>query len=509
MRLRRPVQLLLLALFTASLLATTWRVEGQLVDSFLLMDPLLSITASVAARVLLPALWFAALLLLLTALLGRFFCGWVCPLGTLLDLWDELLARLRPRSARPQGRLSVLRFGLLAALLGAALLGANLAWLLDPVTWAKRLYTFVLWPAGAWGLHLVQGLARPLLEASGRYDWAYAVVERPDFGATGLLTVLVFGGLLALSLHQPRGWCRLVCPLGALLSLSAWRPLVGRRVAAGCDASGACAVACPTGAIGSRHRRYEPSECVVCGRCVTACEPAVTRFTLGPMVVRQATVPGRRRALVGLLGGVGLALLPKLGSTRRVRPPGALPEPSFVTTCIRCGQCSRACPTHCLQPLVATVDPGELMCPVAMMSQGPCDLACRACGAVCPTGAIRALDLSERQHAKLGGAVVDEDRCIAAADGKACLICQEHCPLGAIRWEERDGRRVPVVDAQHCNGCGTCEHLCPVVAPPAIQVDPAEEIRLARGSYLRAFRERHGAEVFRHERHPDRRRGPG
>ncbi len=508
MKLRRPVQLALLALFVGSLLATTWRSDSLLVDSVLLMDPLLSLGTVLASRAWYPAAAYGLALLALTALLGRFFCGWICPLGTCIDLVDEAQAGRWPtRWTAPRPRLTALRYGLLAAALGAAALGVNVAWVLDPVTWATRGFTFVLWPLGTGAAAEAQGIGRPLLEAAGRYDWAYALIDGPPFGATGLLTVLFFAALLALSRLQSRFWCRYLCPAGGLLALASLRPLVGRGVAAGCDASGACARACPTGAIGARHRRYDPPECIVCGRCEAACAPRVTRFGLLGRGAVQRPDAGRRRAMLGLAAGLTVLLMPRRGRADIVRPPGALPEGSFDTTCVRCGQCSRACPTHCLQPRLLTVDPGLSMTPVADMTAGHCDPACRACGQVCPTGAIRPLELEERQHAKMGEATVDEERCIAAKDGKACLICQEHCPLGAIRWEERERGRVPVVDGGHCNGCGMCEHLCPVQDPPAIRVDPAEQIRLERGSYRRAFLERHGHPVFRAPDHPDRDRG--
>jgi polyferredoxin/formate hydrogenlyase subunit 6/NADH:ubiquinone oxidoreductase subunit I len=497
---------MLLALFAGSVVSTTWRSEGLLVDLFLLMDPLLSGCAAVAGRVWLPALLGGLLLLLATAVLGRFFCGWVCPLGTILDLWELAVARRR-RPERPRPGLRMLRYGLLALLLVAALWGSNLAWGLDPITWAKRLFTFVLWPAGAGLVSLLLAISRPLLEALGWYDLAWAVVDVPAFGGTGLVTLLFVGGLLGLSLLERRFWCRYLCPLGGLLALASWRPLFGRAVAAGCDASGACARACPTGAIGARHRRYDPMECVVCGDCLPACAPAVSRFGWLGGGRSLARVDHRRRwTLLGIGGGLALAWLPRPVRAAWVRPPGALPEEMFESTCVRCGQCTRACPTRCLQPVLLTGSLSSLMSPVADMGQGHCDPACRACGLVCPTGAIRPLELTERQHAKMGSAVVDEHRCLAFEEDKLCLICQEHCPLGAIRGEEREGRLVPVVDREHCNGCGICEHRCPVQGPAGIQVDPAEEIRLARGSYQRAFLQRYGCELFRRAAHPDKHR---
>jgi len=85
----RISQLLFLLMFLLLFLQTEYRGFDEInaaVNAFFRADPLVLFSYLLAAKswtwLLLPAL----LMTVATLLLGRFFCGWVCPLGTILDL---------------------------------------------------------------------------------------------------------------------------------------------------------------------------------------------------------------------------------------------------------------------------------------------------------------------------------------------------------------------------------------------------------------------------------------
>lgn len=160
-----------------------------------------------------------------------------------------------------------------------------------------------------------------------------------------------------------------------------------------------------------------------------------------------------------------------------IRPPGAIPEDSFVDRCIRCNACFRACPTTTLIPAGIQNGLAGYGTPILDPREGGCLFECTACGDACPTGAISALPLESKQHLKMGTAVIDVQRCLPYAKGKPCVACVASCPVEAISvvatgkalsWGDK--LVVPGVNAQACTGCGLCEAACPVGDAAAIQV---------------------------------------
>ena len=111
---------------------------------------------------------------------------------------------------------------------------------------------------------------------------------------------------------------------------------------------------------------------------------------------------------------------------------------------------------------------------------GYCRPECNRCSEVCPTDAIRLLDLAEKSSTKIGTARVIRENCLMN-EGKHCGNCARHCPAGAISIVPLDGgeqpKYGPVVDAERCIGCGACENLCPVRPVSAIVVDGIEQQR--------------------------------
>src|SRR5574344_2566393 len=108
----------------------------------------------------------------------------------------------------------------------------------------------------------------------------------------------------------------------------------------------------------------------------------------------------RRRTLLSVLAGAcgGLVFAGLSRALRRcsrlsappLRPPGALPGDEFLTSCVRCGACIRACPEGLLRDGAAVGDPASALVPVAEFAHGRrCAISCTACADACPAGAIR------------------------------------------------------------------------------------------------------------------------
>ena len=99
-RLRPFVQLAAFLLFL--LLALGIGRTGWLpADLFFRLDPLVGLAHMLAARQIVSALLIGALIVLVaTLVLGRVWCGWLCPLGAVLDVASAAAPRSRTSAAR-------------------------------------------------------------------------------------------------------------------------------------------------------------------------------------------------------------------------------------------------------------------------------------------------------------------------------------------------------------------------------------------------------------------------
>ncbi|NTW34804.1 MAG: 4Fe-4S binding protein, partial [Syntrophobacteraceae bacterium] len=85
---RRISQVFFLALFlwfcvVSSLGVESWQLRGWPVSWFLQLDPLVALGTILTTGTLYANLLWALVTVILTLILGRFFCGWVCPFGTM------------------------------------------------------------------------------------------------------------------------------------------------------------------------------------------------------------------------------------------------------------------------------------------------------------------------------------------------------------------------------------------------------------------------------------------
>lgn len=492
---RVGVQALSLALFTVLFALANYRLPDWLpADIYLRLDPLLGLSAIVAGRAWVPrAIWGLALLVA-TALVGRFFCSYVCPLGAILDFLDPLLfRRLTRRTLDADVSLRNVKYVVLIVFLAAALAGSSLVYLLDPIALLTRTYTLALFPPFVGLVNLGLDAVRPVAEALRWMDIATLSYAQPVFYMS-LVTFLIFAGIIALGRLAPRFWCRYLCPLGALLSLVSPLGRLRREVGPECPACGACQKACPMGAaVDEGGTRV--TECIQCRTCVAACPEDLIKFPASPRTLpeRVSSRPdlSRRGFLYSVAGGVGAGFAvqqspfaPLQNKQQLIRPPGALPEGDFLATCIRCGECMKSCLTNTLQPTLWEGGLAGLWTPKLDLRFAACEQECNVCGKVCPTQAIRSLDLEEKTHAKVGTAILKKEMCLVWAQDKLCLICDEICPYDAIVFRTIDGYRRPFVIASRCNGCGYCEQRCPVEGDSAIVVVPIGQIRLRTESYV-------------------------
>ncbi len=498
-RLRPWVQVAAFGLFLG-LLVRAGQTGVLPADLFFRLDPLVGLANLLAGRAVVPAMLVGTLIALAVAVIfGRAWCGWLCPLGTILD-WAPAAA-VRHQKADPRPWLRPAKYFLLLLIAVLALFGNLTFLILDPITLLYRTTTAAFWPAlialiGAAEhiLYAVPPLRGPIDAFESAARGTLLPQTQPVYGF-GVLLALLFAGILALNLVRDRFWCRYLCPLGGLLGLVSKIALLRRTVGGACIECQRCARACPMGTIDeTRHFASDPSECTMCLECVPVCARSSQHFAWhGRPAAWRGYDPTRRQffaatgtaiAAVGLFAAEPAA---RRDHARLIRPPGGQ-GPDFLSRCIRCGICLRVCPTAGLQPSGEQVGWAGLWTPVLVPRLGHCDFGCNACGQACPTAALPALSLEEKRRTVIGHAYVDRSRCIPWVDGRNCIVCEEMCPVPekAILLEDVEVRdlvtgepvtvRRPVVIHERCIGCGICENRCPVNGEAAIRVFAATDL---------------------------------
>lgn len=533
-RWRRRSQLGFLALFVVLFAAAGRRHESWLgipVEFFLSLDLLVTIKTFIAAHRMATAVIVPGLVVLLLTLWGgRIFCGWICPLGTVIDGCDRGFmrsGRLRKRQ-QPESLplLRRLKYLYLFLGLGALIFGVDLLGWGDPISLLTRSMTVAVLPPTAFLVNKLL-LAAQLGGQHWQVDFSGWQMQPVTFDHwLGVLGILL--AVIGLSLVQERFWCRNVCPLGALLGLLSSFSTLRHRMAPQCNHCGKCELQSRMGAYSNTNAKHGSmpqhslQECIACFRCTGICpEQAIVISPTWPvrpgnpapsLMAPEPMDVGRRR----MLGALGLGLVAGL-STRAgarqllmqddayraapeaLRPPGALTELDFLSACTRCGECMRVCPSNGLQPALFETGLEGLWTPVLVPSMGPCIEHCTACGDVCPTTALQPFTVADKRHRlKLGLAEINRNTCLAWNRSQACLVCAEVCPYSAVvahnkagagsgaEWRTpnpaageglsglspaRGGRLfLPVVDLNLCTGCGICEFNCPVKPDNAIKV---------------------------------------
>jgi ferredoxin-type protein NapH len=234
---------------TQSVRGSVWTMK---IKDFIVSDPLAVVDFLSASRHLIDAFLLTALVpILLTALLGRVFCGWICPADVLFEIGSKLRAfagiETDVRFSRKL-KYVVLALGALTALLFGV---RTLAEVYPPRIVSGELYLFITF--GAFGA-----------------------------GAYFLLLIVVFEVFVS-----KRFWCRYVCPGGALYSILGRARVVRLETRASlCVDCDKCQPVCEFGLDPARGA-YGP-ECNNCGLCIRACAPGAIVWRVGR--------PGKRKA---------------------------------------------------------------------------------------------------------------------------------------------------------------------------------------------------------------------
>ena len=499
-----------------------WPVEG-----FLLADPFVGAMTLLSTHTVYRGLLWSVGLLAVTLVFGRVFCGWICPFGTLHHFFGWLLPSKRGRGgprveANKTHTYQRAKYYLLYAFLLAGVGGSAIGGLFDPICIAVRSIGLGVIPAAQYLSHRGLGAAQDIHSravqgaADHTQDWLAQTVWQSKqfyFHQTWFIVFLLVAVLFA-NRFIPRFWCRVLCPLGALLGVFSRFALFGMtKDHSKCTDCNLCLVHCQGADSPQGGVKWRQDECHMCMNCENACPEDVIKFSFLPNRRSTTTTPDTERRTALAAVGAGAMFLPAARiadsldvnyAPKVIRPPGAVEERAFLERCIRCAECMKVCPNNALHPSFFEGGIEGLWTPILIARVGYCEFSCVLCGQVCPTGAIQKITEKEKMGIgqppiKIGTAFYDHGRCLPWSMQTPCIVCEEFCPTSpkAIWVEEvdapvRDSKpgpdgqppamktvhlQRPHVDPGLCVGCGACEKVCPVQDQPAVYVTSVGETR--------------------------------
>ena len=399
---------------------------------------------------LLPALLagsfgLVAAVLVVTLLIGRFYCAVICPMGVFQDIfiWFHKLffGKKHPYHYRkPQ---NWLRYTVLVLFAVLMVLGLNaIAVIIAPYSAYTRMVTNI--------------------HGTGLVHWV------------AIATLCCVG---VMSFLWGRLWCNTICPVGSLLSLVSRYRILGIRIdESKCGGCRKCEKGCKAMCIDVDNHTVDHSRCVNCFNCLTQCKAGAISLSGKRKVDSEKTVDSSRRKFVAGSVAIGAAMAVQAQEQKldgglaaltgkqvperktALKPFGAQSIANFSSHCTSCQLCVSQCPEKVLRPSTKLE---TLMQPEMNYTDGYCRMACTRCSEVCPSGAIHPISKEEKTAISIGTAIVLKDNCIG------CGTCARHCPSEAIQMV--DG--IPAVNEARCLGCGACEYYCPARPMTAIYVE--------------------------------------
>ena len=441
-------------------------------------------------------------LLILTLIFGRVYCSVICPMGVMQDVVTWLGGRSKKRRYRfsysPQKR--ILRFVVLAVFLVTLVAGINsVVALLAPYSAYGRIAQNILSPVYAYGNNLLAYFAERA-DSYSFYRTDVWIRSIPTF----VVAVLTFVIVAVMAWRNGRTYCNTVCPVGTVLGLVArwsWlKPVIDTEK---CNACSLCSRTCKASCIDFKNHQIDYSRCVACMDCIQTCKhgaisyrhPSRKTSSVSPddvkvdtsrrsflattaLVTATAALKAQEMKVDGGLAAIEDKKIPNRQTP--ILPPGSQNARHFAQHCTACQLCVSACPNGVLRP---SADLMKFMQPEMSYERGYCRPECNKCSEVCPTDAIKLIDLAEKSATQIGHAVWVKSNCVPLTDGVECGNCARHCPTGAITMipsdaSNADSLKIPAVDVERCIGCGACENLCPSRPFSAIYVEGHERHRI-------------------------------
>ncbi|MFA6470655.1 MAG: 4Fe-4S binding protein, partial [Candidatus Latescibacterota bacterium] len=252
-----------------------WRVSFPFTEDitknfFFNLDPLILLGLVLSGSLVLTALLISFVTVMATVVFGRFFCGWVCPMGSIFDFSALFIPERKMGGTYGKGRYKNGKYYILAFFVFGSLFGLTFTLFLDPLVFFFRVLTLNIYPPVIHAVNSLLDFFRPAALSLGFTEISMLSFKQPAF-VLSFFSLLLFLGTLALISVERRFWCRNICPLGALLSVLARYSPWGRKVSDSCIGCSKCAKTCPMNAIGETYIETSAHECIQCKRCERVC----------------------------------------------------------------------------------------------------------------------------------------------------------------------------------------------------------------------------------------------
>jgi len=221
---------------------------------------------------------------LIGAVVGRAFCGWVCPIGFIQDIITTLKGKLNFISPRTHKAAKQVKYLVLfVTFLISGSLGITL-YLGGGSDYKNALGIFASGPFIAISPDGTLFGTIPALLAMVRENFGALIARPPTIQEVwaGLnripplpaLRIIILVAFFAAAWKVPRFWCRYVCPTGALMAVFQKYSYAGiKRDPVKCTKCPHCEVRCPMqiNILDLPWEKFNDPECIMCMECVDAC----------------------------------------------------------------------------------------------------------------------------------------------------------------------------------------------------------------------------------------------